>query len=181
MAKKILMAAVIILIILFLCIKPVLRQLYPIQNKKTVECYSKEYSLDPRLVYSVIKAESKFNPYATSSKGARGLMQITPSTGGYIAELLGEEAFSDNLLYDKETNIRYGCYYLSKLLDDFQGNLILALAAYNGGEGNVRKWLEGYEDNDDFTIEAIPFRETRRYVRNVMNNYDVYKYLYHKG
>lgn len=178
MAKKILLAAVIVVIVAVLAYRPILKRLYPIQNKKTVEYYSKEYELDPLLVYSVIKVESRFNPYATSAKGAKGLMQITASTGEYLSGLLGDKDFSENLLYEKETNIRYGCFYLSKLLNDFNGDLVLALAAYNGGEGNVRKWLQKHQKEEKFGIEDIPFDETRSYVKKVIQNYDRYRFLY---
>lgn len=180
MAKKILLSAAIVIIIACLAYRPVLRRMYPVQNKKTVEYYSQEYGLDPLLVYSVIKVESKFNPYATSPKGAKGLMQITPSTGKYLAGLLGENDFSDRLLYGIDTNIKYGCYYLSKLINDFDGDLVLALAAYNGGEGNVRRWLENHEGEEEFSVDDIPFDETRSYVKKVKHNYDMYKFLYGK-
>lgn len=181
MAKKILLASAIVIIIACLIYRPVLKRIYPVQNKRIVEYYSREYGLDPLLVYSVIKVESKFNPYATSYKGAKGLMQITPSTGRYLAGILGDEYFSDNILYEKETNIKYGCFYLSKLINDFEGNLILALAAYNGGEGNVRKWLENYEEEKKFSIDDIPFEETKSYVKKVQQNYGMYMFLYNKG
>jgi soluble lytic murein transglycosylase len=181
MAKKILLAAAIVIIIAGLAYRPILKRLYPVQNKKTVEYYSQEYGLDPMLVYSVIKVESRFNPYATSSKGAKGLMQITSSTGKYLSGILEDKDFSDSLLYEKETNIRYGCYYLSKLLNDFQGDLVLALAAYNGGEGNVRKWLKEHEGEEEFSVEDIPFTETRCYVKKVTKNYNMYRFLYGEG
>ena len=178
MAKKILLAAAVVIILLGLVYRPIMNRLYPIQNKKTVEYYSQEYGLDQMLVYSVIKIESKFNPYATSSKGAKGLMQITPSTGEYLSKLLGDKDFSENMLYEKETNIRYGCFYLSKLISDFKGDLVLALAAYNGGEGNVRRWLEKHDEGEEFRVDDIPFSETKSYVKKVSKNYSIYKFLY---
>lgn len=180
MAKKILLSIAIVIIIACLAYRPVLKRMYPVQNKRTVEYYSNEYGLDPLLVYSVIKVESKFNPYATSPKGAKGLMQITPSTGKYLAGLIGDKDYSDNILYENETNIKYGCYYLSKLLNDFEGDMVLALAAYNGGEGNVRRWLENHEGEEKFSIEDIPFEETRSYVKKVNQNYSMYRFLYGK-
>jgi len=180
MARKILLTVAIVIIIVCIAYRPVLKRMYPVQNKKAVEYYSQEYGLDPLLVYSVIKVESKFNPYATSPKGAKGLMQITPSTGKYLSGLLGEKDFSEKHLYEQETNIRYGCFYLSKLLKDFEGDLVLALAAYNGGEGNVRKWLENHEGEEKFGAEDIPFEETKSYVKKVKHNYRMYKFLYGK-
>ena len=178
MTKRILLAIAVVIILLCAAYRPIMKRLYPVQNKKIVEYYSQEYGLDPMLVYSVIKIESKFNPYAVSSKGAKGLMQITPSTGEYLSRLLGDKDFSENILYDKDTNIRYGCFYLSKLITDFKGDLVLALAAYNGGEGNVRRWLEKHEEGEEFRVDDIPFDETRSYVRKVSKNYSIYRTLY---
>ncbi|SKA99915.1 soluble lytic murein transglycosylase [Caloramator quimbayensis] len=179
MTKKIIQFVIIIFIFLVLInFKNILKNFYPINYQETINKYAVKYELDPYLIYALIKAESKFNPYAISNKGAIGLMQITPSTGDYIAELLGDKNFSTDKLYNPDKNIKYGCYYLSKLFNDFNGDLDCVLAAYNGGEGNVRKWLK--ESKNGFTLEInkLPFDETKKYVKRVKQNYKIYKYIY---
>jgi len=133
---------------------------------------------DPYLVAAVIKHESKFDPYARSDGGALGLMQLMPQTAEWIARQLGEP-FTEDYLYDPALNIRYGVWYLAVLEDEFGGNDILALAAYNAGRGNVRDWMERFHWNDQFNeIDAIPYPETRLYVRRVLEDREQYKRLY---
>jgi soluble lytic murein transglycosylase len=180
MTKKVfkILPVLVILLILF-NYKSILRGIFPTSYKDTVFKYSIKYNLDPYLVFSVIKVESKFDSFAESPKEARGLMQITPQTGEYIAELLNEKNYKNENLYDPETNIRYGCFYLSKLYNDFGGNIDCVLAAYNGGEGNVRKWLKTDESGQKYLdTERLPFAETRGYLKKVKRNYKVYNYLY---
>lgn len=160
-------------------IKSIIRIAYPVHFSSEVEEYSQKYNVDPFLIYSIIKVESKFNPYAKSAKKAIGLMQITPQTGEYLSRLIGEKHFSEEKLYLPDTNIKYGCYYVSKLYNDFGGDLTCMLAAYNGGEGNVRKWLSNTE-NRRLTIRDIPFAETRNYIQKCMKYYKIYKFLYEK-
>lgn len=179
MTKKIIRLIIIIFILLVIInFKNILKNFYPIHYQETINRYAVKYELDPYLIYSLIKAESNFKSYAISNKGAIGLMQITPSTGAYIAELLGDNNFSADKLFNTEINIKYGCYYLSKLFNDFNGDLNCVLAAYNGGEGNVRKWLK--ENKNGFTIDInkLPFGETKKYVKRVKQNYKIYKYIY---
>ncbi|EYE89214.1 lytic transglycosylase [Fervidicella metallireducens AeB] len=176
--KKVL-SLIVILIFVFIAInyKIILKNFYPQHYKKYVYMYSKEYNLDPNLIFSFIKVESKFNPYAISNKNARGLMQITPKTGKYIASLLGEQDYSEEKLFEAQTNIKFGCYYISKLYKDFNGNMDCVIAAYNGGEGNVRKWVRNSTDKR-LNIEEIPFNETRNYVIKIKANYKMYKMIY---
>ena len=169
---------IIFIFILIVNHKTVLKRFYPVYYEEKVSKYSQKYDLDPYLIYSLIKVESKFNPSAKSNKGALGLMQITPSTGAYIAELIGDSDFKKEMLYNPEVNIKYGCFYLAKLFDDFNGNLDCVLAAYNGGEGNVRKWLKEGKDGFNLKIEELPFDETRKYIIKVKRNYKIYNYIY---
>lgn len=173
----------ILFIIIIICIginyKSILKMLYPIQYESIVEKYSNEYQLDSYMVYSLIRVESKFNPYAKSSKAAKGLMQITPQTGNYIATLIGNKNFNNDNLYDPELNIKYGCFYFSKLLRDFDGSLNCAIAAYNGGEGNVRKWMTiDKNGKKSLNIEDVQFSETKQYMKRVNKYYEIYKFLY---
>ena len=135
------------------------RKLYPLRYEKYIIKYSEEFSLDPYLVSAVIWAESRFVPNATSIKNARGLMQITPETGKWGAELLNIEGFEVDDLYDIDLNIRLGCWYLDKLNIQFDGNIELVLAAYNGGSGNVSRWLKDTRySKDGKTLYYIPFK-----------------------
>lgn len=179
--KVILITAVTIILLLFINFKKIAGIIYPVHYTNYVMKYSIKYDIDPYLVYSLIKVESKFNPYAKSNKGAIGLMQITPSTGKYLSEKLGDKGFFQDILYNPEKNIEYGCFYVSKLKKDFNGNMECMLLAYNGGEGNVRKWLKDlYSNNKSIDYRSFPFAETREYVVRVKKNYRIYRYIYAK-
>ena len=143
--------------------------------------YSKEYDLDPYLVASIINVESKYDKDAISQKGARGLMQISPSTGKWASEVLGIDNYSEDILFDPETNIRIGTWYLDTLFKEFDYNLELVLAAYNAGSGNVSKWLKDEKySNDRTSLSIIPFKETEDYLVRVNQSYKVYSTLYKK-
>lgn len=155
------------------------KTIYPIEHDEYIEKYSERFELDPWLVLAVIWVESKFDNTATSSKDARGLMQITPQTGQWASEKLKLEDYEDELLYDPEINIKIGSWYLDNLRTQFDGNFELVLAAYNGGSGNVTEWLGNKEYSDDGrTLKKIPFEETENYVLRVFKTYDKYKELY---
>ncbi|MTI48565.1 MAG: lytic transglycosylase domain-containing protein [Firmicutes bacterium] len=169
-----------ILSVAFFSIKWVANVLYPLHYKEYIDNYSSEFQVDPLLVASIIKAESKFYKDATSNKGAIGLMQITPSTGSWIASQMGIEEYKVDILYDPETNIMMGCWYIDNLNKQF-GNIELVLAAYNGGRGNVKKWLGDTQYSlDGENLYDIPFSETKKYVEKVKQNYKIYKILYDK-
>jgi soluble lytic murein transglycosylase len=140
--------------------------------------FSEKYSLDPYLVTAVINAESNFRPDAVSHANARGLMQISVKTGKWAAGKLGMKNYGSDDLFEPETNIQIGCWYLSSLYEEF-GDMDLALAAYNGGSGNVSQWLRDKSlSPDGKTLERIPFPETEQYIKKVKKNYSVYKRLY---
>jgi len=106
-------------------------------------------------------------------------MQIVPNTGKWIADQIGVEEYKDESLYDPETNIRFGCWYFAYLLEFFDGDEDLALASYNGGMGNVMKWLKDSRYSDDGRhLKRIPFKETSDYLERVENAYKQYKKLY---
>lgn len=152
---------------------------YPLSYKGLIKNYSEEYNLDPYLVAAIINVESNFNKNALSSKDARGLMQITPKTGEWAASKLGIENFTVKLLFEPETNIRIGIWYLDMLKKEFGDNIQLILAAYNGGSGNVNKWLQNEEYCEDGKeLKKIPFKETEQYIEKVLKNYEVYKNVY---
>lgn len=169
-----------IFLLLALSFKGILRSFFPIEYEDTIIKYSKEYNVDPNLIAAVIKAESKYNAKAQSPKGAMGLMQIMPETGDWIAETIGIENYNSEMLWDYETNIKMGTWYLSNLSEEFNGDILLVIAAYNGGSGNVTKWLQNVEYSQDGEILTdIPFKETKNYVRSVTQNNKIYKFLYH--
>lgn len=154
---------------------------YPIGYKSVILEYSKEYNLDPYLVASIINVESKFDKDAISQKDARGLMQISPSTGKWASEVLELKNYKEDILFDPETNIRIGTWFLSTLFKEFDGNLDLVLAAYNAGSGNVNKWLndEKYTDEKN-NLTIIPFKETEDYLVRVNKSYKIYSTVYKK-
>lgn len=155
--------------------KTIHKLIYPKQYSEYVEKYAEEFDLDENLVYSVIKAESKFNEKAISHKGAKGLMQVSDITRDWAIEELELEEVD---IFDPETNIKIGCWYLNKLYKEF-GKLDLVIAAYNGGSGNVRKWLENHDYSEDGEkLHNIPFQETSTYLEKVKNNYKNYKEIY---
>ncbi len=173
--KKKLLRNLIIIMVLVLIVKLSLDLIYPLNYRKYINQYSKEYDLDPFLVAAVINVESKYDERAKSSKNARGLMQIGEQTGLWASEELEIEGYEEDLLYDPETNIKIGTWYLNKLNKEFQENLDLVLAAYNGGSGNVSKWLKEEKYSiDGKKLHHIPFPETQGYLKKVKANYQIY-------
>ena len=155
------------------------KYLYPYDYQDTINFYADRYEVDRNLVASVILAESKFRQDATSVHGARGLMQIMPETASWIATQIEDDSFSVDKLYNVNINIKYGTWYLSELQTEFEGNEVLALAAYNAGRGNVYEWMEKYHWGIDFKdYTKIRFPETRVYVKRVLENKKHYNKLY---
>jgi soluble lytic murein transglycosylase len=138
--------------------------------------HAKQRKIDPSIVFSIIRRESAFNKNAVSPVGARGLMQIMPETGKFIAKKLKETWRTVEMLFDTETNLRFGTYYYKRMLDRFNGNFALAAAAYNAGPHRVNKWLPNKQNLPaDIWIEMIPFDETRKYVVAVLTNALIYQ------
>ena len=162
-------------------------QFEPVQRKyfyvypyhETVMKYAEQYHVDSNLTAAVIKSESKFKHEARSHRGAVGLMQLMPDTAQWIARQLGDANYSLEGLHEPDRNIRYGTWYLSDLEKEFHGNDVLALAAYNAGRGNVHEWMKTNNWPEDFKdIDAIPYKETRDYVRQVISDQKKYRELY---
>jgi soluble lytic murein transglycosylase len=154
------------------------KSFYPLLYRDIIFQYAQEYNIDPYLIAAIIKAESNFNPWAVSPKGARGLMQVMPQTGEWVAKETGQVDFHQEQLFRPEINIRLGSWYLANLYQEFQGDLILVLAAYNSGQGNVKKWQSEKHWTQIRKIGQVPFPETKQFIRKVIWNYRVYKYLY---
>lgn len=140
---------------------------------------TQEFGSDPALVYAVMREESTYLPSAESPAGALGLMQIIPPTADRIAQSLGVASFKREHLFNPETNIRFGAYYLKDLLARFDGSSPLAIAAYNAGPEAVTEWRtrDGVLAHDAF-VESVPYGETRRYLRRVLRSYRMYHVLY---
>ncbi len=152
---------------------------YPKGYKHLINNYADQYGLDADVVYSLILQESRFRADAVSGSGAIGIMQLMPQTGKISAKEISLAPFSTGELYDPQVNIGLGVWHLDKLLKKYDGNYVLALAAYNAGTSNVDKWLENIKacSTDEF-IENIPYQETRNYVKNILTNLLVYKMIY---
>lgn len=139
--------------------------IYPYRYKKIIQEQSDLYGIDSSLVCGIIWTESKFNKDAVSSANAAGLMQLIPDTARWCCEQLGIK-YSKETMFDAETNIKLGVFYLDYLLNKFSEKD--AVAAYNAGEGNVLNWIE-----NNFT--QIPFTETRYYVERVFSSKKIYR------
>ncbi len=135
------------------------------------------YGLDPNLLLAVMRVESAYQKNIVSYAGAVGLMQIMPRTGQLIAHALGRDDFTPADLLDPRLNLEFAAWYLASLIRRFDGHLPLAIAAYNGGPHNVRRWIQESADATplDVLLEQIPFSQTHRYVRKVLLHYQAYR------
>jgi soluble lytic murein transglycosylase len=150
----------------------------PLRHEDIIRQQAADKALDPALIAGVIYAESRFVDQ-TSHAGARGLMQVTPQTARGIAQRTGGVNFHEADLATPQVNVAYGSWYLRHLLDRYGENEVLALAAYNAGQGNVDRWIsDAQADGRPLTIEAIPFSETRAYVDKVLQARDDYRSTY---
>ena len=151
----------------------------PLRHDDIIRQQAAQKNLDPALIAGVIYVESRFRDQ-TSHAGAKGLMQIMPSTADYIAGKSGGTEFEQGDLATPQINIAYGSWYLRYLLDRYHGNTVLALAAYNGGEGKVDEWWRTAADRGErFRVaDHIPFPETREYVGKVLDARRAYRREY---
>lgn len=146
-----------------------LRLRYPLHYEHIVAGHARNYGLDGSLLAAVIEAESGFDADVVSRAGAIGLMQLLPETAVGIATLTGGDAFRVVDLYSPEINVRYGAFYLRRLIEKY-GDVELALAAYNAGQANVDRWLGAGGE--------IAFPETRAFVDDVLRLRVVYRRAY---
>ncbi|MFM5817651.1 transglycosylase SLT domain-containing protein [Aeromonas sanarellii] len=143
---------------------------FPLPLKRTFSQMAQERTMNTSLLYAISRQESALYPLAQSPVGARGLMQLMPATARETAGKLGVPYRNEQQLFDPAMNIRLGSAYLKRLLDVYDGNRILAAAAYNAGPGRVKRWREQSENKPmDVWVESIPYRETRNYVQNVLS------------
>ena len=155
---------------------------YPKGYWESIVTYAAKYKQDPYFIAAIIKEESQFRTDALSSAGARGLMQVMPTTGESVARLNKFAGFDRDKLFDSDTAIKIGTWYISQLMKRFKNDPFLAAAAYNAGPEAVQGWItkNGYHGERDLFVELIPFSETRGYVKKVLRNYAEYKRIYTK-
>ena len=185
--KGILLLLIVVVCILIVhCVKLLLVQAeterlmaeYPVKFDDLILRQAQVYELNPYLVLSIMRCESSFDPEAVSPVGARGLMQVMPDTGSWIAHKLDEEPFDADVLFDPETNIRYGCWYLSFLKRRLNGNQDAMIAGYNAGHGIVEDWLQNTDYTQQGMLVNIPYPETARYLEKVNIALAQYQTLY---
>lgn len=159
-------------------IKAFQRMTLPLKYTEELKLAADRYGLDRRLVAAVVNTESGFRPDAVSVDGAEGLMQVLPATAEWVAYRRGVE-YKEGSLFDPETNLDYGCWLLSYLLERYDGSVRNALIAYNAGFARLDEWLKaGTDENGEPT--SIPYPETRNYVKKVMDLIERYGDVYEK-
>jgi soluble lytic murein transglycosylase len=137
-----------------------------------------EESVPPELVYSIMREESGYRAQIVSPVGARGLLQIMQDTGAQLADRIGRNAFDPDDLFDPQTNIELGSFYLTELSRLFPQKLSASIASYNAGPHVVKGWVAGDARPDDEWVESIPYAQTRSYVKRVMRSLQAYQLLY---
>ena len=151
---------------------------YPMEYTELIRSSAAAEGLEPAYVAAVILAESSYDPRAVSSVNAQGLMQIMPETGAWIAGKF-DETYVEGCLFDPETNIRYGCWYLGYLLRRYDGDKRCSTAAYHSGQGTVDGWLKDPEySTDGRTLNIIGGPRANTYVGRVLEYYEKYTQLY---
>lgn len=142
---------------------------------------AQDYSFHPLFVFGLIRQESLFESFASSSAAATGLMQIIPATGQEIHNSLGwPEEYTNSDLNRPVINLRFGMYYLDRQRSRFNGDLFAALAAYNGGPGNAIEWKRLAGEDPDLFVEVVRFSETRLYIRRIYENFSIYRRIYNR-
>jgi hypothetical protein len=156
--------------------------IYPRYFYDTIEAEAGRHGADPRLVVSIMREESRFNPRAKSAAAARGLLQFIMTTARQVGQAVGLMEVEADDLYEPDTVIKLGARYIADLLREFGGNRYLAAAAYNAGPNQTKLWSRlSPGEGDDFFLTAVNFDETKDYVRKVMNSYERYGEIYEKA
>ena len=154
---------------------------HPLQYREWIERYAAENNLQPAFVAAIILNESSYNPKAESNVGARGLMQVMEDTGSWIADRLNERNYTFYQLWDPETNIRFGCWYLGYLSRMFGGDPVSVCSAYHAGQGTISRWLQNSEYSEDgrtLSVDRLPDGPTKVYAGRVTKAYAVYDKIY---
>ena len=153
-------------------------QPYPMEYTDLIVRYAAENGLEPAHVAAVILAESSYRADAVSSVNAQGLMQLLPSTAEWIAGKF-DESYVEGCLFNPETNIKYGCWYLGFLMDRYDGDKTCTSAAYHSGQGTVDKWLKDPAySTDGRTLSVIPGSNADTYVYRILEYYEKYDEIY---
>lgn len=179
------LAALCLAVVLTVCAVPPLcnraeQLLYPRKYEQLVEKWAAAYELDPLLVYAFIRTESGFDPQATSTVDARGLMQMTEETFIWLrSKIAPDEGLLFANLYDPETSIRFGCYYLHLCMERYNGDVATAAAAYHSGWGTVDALLQMEEHSaDGETLQGFPYNQMNHYVKKITSCYARYQRIY---
>ena len=154
---------------------------HPLLYRDWIEQYAAENNLQPALVAAIILNESSYNPQAESSVGARGLMQLMEDTASWIAGKVDVPGYSFARMWDPESNIRFGCWYLGYLARMFSGDPVCVASAYHAGQGTVTRWLQNpaySADGRTLALGAMPEGPTRTYAGRVMRDYAIYDKLF---
>ena len=154
---------------------------HPLLYRDWIEQYAAAYNLQPAFVASIILNESSYNPMAESNVGARGLMQLMEDTAEWVAGKLSESSYSFSRMWDPESNIRFGCWYLNYLAQLFGGDPVSVACAYHAGQGTVRNWLQNSAysaDGQALLLEQLPSGPTKTYAGRVTRDYAIYDQLF---
>ena len=173
----ILFSALLLVVFLAECTAKARREQRMERILETAVAAATEFSVPLPMILAVMETESDFHPEAVSDAGACGLMQLMPDTFRFVRDECLSEQLSDTAIFDPTVNIRYGTYYLSYLLEQFESPST-ALAAYNAGEGRVAEWLKDPALSKDGQLTVIPFPETAAYVKKVLAAYENYDQKY---
>jgi soluble lytic murein transglycosylase len=151
---------------------------YPAYYSDEVRRIADEYGFDPLLMLSLIRHESLFDTYATAAADEKGLTQVIPGTGQYIADQLNWPDYQHRDLFRPYAGIEFGAFYLSEQLNRFDGNVYAALAGYNAGPGRAINWLELSGGDPDRFMATITISSTQLYIQRIYSNYNIYRELY---
>ena len=173
---KMIIAVVIIVLTVVISMFLIKHIFYPKTYSNIISSVCDKYEIDDNLVYAIIKTESNFDEKAISKAEAKGLMQVMDKTAEEISKKIGIEEFEIGMLYDPQINIEIGTYYIKELYNKYQ-DYVIAVIAYNAGQGNVDKWIEEGIITKE-SIKTIPYKETNSYLKKVLREYSVYNKIY---
>ncbi|MFO7540560.1 MAG: transglycosylase SLT domain-containing protein [Chloroflexota bacterium] len=154
------------------------RLLYPVYYADLIMPLAERYGFDPRLQFALVRQESLFESFARSHAAAQGLSQVIPDTGAWIANRLNWPNYRNEDLYRPYVGLEFGSYYLDQQLQNFDGHVHAALAAYNAGPGNAARWYQAAGGDHDEYVETVNFAETTLYIERIYSGFVIYTYLY---